>query len=184
MEANVPLRITPKIITKLNQTKEIIRKERFVHREQKGVQWLWNKTSVTLTARVNKCRFREIHENNRTASESYYPIRSNQTKRKPDPNVVGSACRHRLASSINVQNSRLFSCLLTLAEGRRQLPAIRSAFFYKSHCGLYELIFNSVKRFYRLPHLNTALSQIQIGHWRMRRKLVLQVQTNYINKHT
>lgn len=67
-----------------------------------------------------------------------------------------------------------FSRLLTLAAGRRQLPANRNAFIYKPHCGLYELIFNTVKAFEPFPHLNTALCQIQISHWRMRRELVLQ----------
>jgi len=41
---------------------------------------------------------------------------------------------------------------------------------------------NLIKAFSPFPHLNTALSQIQISYWRIRRKLVLQEEKNRINK--
>lgn len=66
---------------------------------KKSAKVIGRATSVSLTSREKKCRFREIHENNRTASDSHYPIRSSHKEWKRDPNVVGSVCRHRLASS-------------------------------------------------------------------------------------
>lgn len=134
---------------------------------------------------MNKCRFRQIHESNRRASDSYCPIRTSESY----PKVVGSVCRHRLASSLNVENSRLFARLLTLAGGQaatriqRETTRNLKCFFYKLQCGLYIPKFNKVKTFFPFPHLNTALSQIQISYWRIGRKLVLQVRKNQINKH-
>ena len=40
------------------------------HNPAKKTKKNYKMKSVSLTSRVNKCRFREIHENNRTASDS------------------------------------------------------------------------------------------------------------------
>ena len=94
--------------------------------------------SLTRVKRVASGKSTKINERPSTLI-----IQSGQLRRRGSyPNVVGSVCRLRLTSSVNVRKFAPFLTLAHASSGLATTTRKQKCFFYKSHCGLYVLKFN------------------------------------------
>lgn len=130
-------------------------------------------------------RFREIPESIRTASDSYRAIRTSVNY----PKFFGSV--YRLLCVVMVSLSNLSDCnrrfsqysyfLMTQFEFSRafcSLTCEADRHLALHLCCLCLLILFIKAKTISFPHLNIALSQLQISYWRTWRKLVLEVRIN------